>query len=306
MKEFLSRNLTPKLLAVVIALTVWIFVMNEQNPPVEGSFQVKLTQQNIAENVMVAEAPESVRIKVRAVRNAMAGAGGKDFRATVDLADLAAGQYNLPVTVNLPAGFELLEVNPGKVPIKLEIMRTKKLAVEVRLVGPTAGILAIDKAVVQPATVMVAGARGLVDSIAKAVVLVQVKNGVTDFTAESRVVLLGADGQEIKTVQADPPQVTITGVVQPGTLTRQVEVKTVLTGNLPEGTLLRKVFTEPAKVELKGPKDLLDKLDAVYTEPISLNGITKDTTKEVALQLKEGISIPRRTVMVRITVGQGR
>ena len=35
-------------------------------------------------------------------------------------------------------------------------------------------------------------------------------------------------------------------------------------------------------------------MDAVLTEPIYLTGITKDTTKEVALQLKEGIVASRK------------
>ena len=306
MKDFLSRNLTPKLLAVLVALIVWIFVMNEQNPPTEGSFQVALSRQNAAENIMVSEAPETVRIKVRGLRNAVAGAGGKDFRATVDLNELAAGQYTLPVTVTLPAGFELVEVNPAKVNVKLEAMRTRKLTVQVNLVGPTAGDLLLDKVAAQPADVTIAGPRGLVDSVSKAVASVQVKNGAADFTAELPVVLLGADGKEIKGLQPSPAKVTVTGTLQPGTVTRQLEVKTVLAGSLPEGILLRKVFTEPAKLELKGPKDLVEKMDAVLTEPIYLTGITKDTTKEVALQLKEGIVASRKTVMVRITVGQGR
>ena len=306
MRGFLSRNLTPKLLAVLVALIVWIFVMNEQNPPTEGSFQVQLSKQHMAENIMVTEAPETVRIKVRALRNAIAGAAGKDFRATVDLSDLKAGQFSLPVAVTLPTGFELVEVNPDKVRVKLEAMRTRQLAVEVRLVGPTAADMVIDKAQVQPATVTIAGPRGLVDAVAKAVASVQVRNGAPDFSAESRVILLGADGKELKALQADPLQVMVTGTLQPGTVTRLLEVKTVLTGNLPEGILLKKVFTEPAKLELKGPKDLLEKMEAVYTEPISLNGITKDVTKEVVLLLKPEITAARKTVMVRITVGQGR
>ena len=82
-------------------------------------------------------------------------------------------------------------------------------------------------------------------------------------------------------------------------------MKTVLTGNLPEGVLLRRVFTEPAKVELRGPKAILDRLTAVSTEPVALTGITKDVTREVPLQLQPGITVARKTVMVRITVGQG-
>ena len=47
MNYFLGRNLLPKLLAVLVALILWVFVMNEQNPPVEGTFQVSLTDRKL-------------------------------------------------------------------------------------------------------------------------------------------------------------------------------------------------------------------------------------------------------------------
>src|SRR5665647_3693091 len=99
MNYFLGRNLLPKLLAVLVALIVWTFVMNEQNPPVEGTFQVSLSRMNLSEKMVVLEAPETVRLKVRGLRNAIAGATARDFRATVYLKGMAAGQYKLPVSV---------------------------------------------------------------------------------------------------------------------------------------------------------------------------------------------------------------
>ena len=68
---------------------------------------------------------------------------------------------------------------------------------------------------------------------------------------------------------------------------------------------MRRVFTEPAKIEIKGPKEIVDSISAVSTAPISLEGITKDITREVPLQLQPGLTVLKKTVMVRITVGQG-
>ena len=74
MNDFMGRNLLPKLLAVLVALIIWVFVMNEQNPPLEGTFQVALGSSNVAEDMIVVEAPPTVRVKVRGLRNAIAGA----------------------------------------------------------------------------------------------------------------------------------------------------------------------------------------------------------------------------------------
>ena len=145
----------------------------------------------------------------------------------------------------------------------------------------------------------------MLDSVGKVLAPVEIRDRTPAFVLESKLFIAGVDGNELKNLKVDPVHVKVSGVLEPGTVTKTVDVKTVLTGNLPEGILLRRVFTEPAKVELRGPKEILDRLAAVSTEPVALTGITKDVTREVPLQLQPGITVARKTVMVRITVGQG-
>ena len=125
MNYFLGRNLLPKLLAILAALILWIFVMNEQNPPLDGTFQVSLSNRNLSGKMIVMEAPESVRVKVRGLRNAIAGAAGRNFQAYVDLKGLSPGQYDLPVVVALPTGYELVEVLPDKVSVIIEAVQSR-------------------------------------------------------------------------------------------------------------------------------------------------------------------------------------
>jgi YbbR domain-containing protein len=305
MNYFLGRNLLPKLLAVLVALILWVFVMNEQNPPVEGTFQVSLTNRNLSGKLVVMEAPETVRVKVRGLRNAIAGAAGRNFQAYVDLKGLAPGQYNLPVLVQLPPGYELVEVVPDKVDIILEAVQSRQFPVEPRLTGPIVGQMTLGKVEITPKVVTITGPQSILDSIGKVLAPVEIRDRTPAFAQDAKLFIAGIDGNELKTLKVEPTQVKVSGVLESGTITKTVDVKTVLTGNLPEGVLLRRVFTEPAKVELRGPKEILDRLTAVSTEPVPLAGITKDVTREVPLQLQPGITVARKTVMVRITVGQG-
>ena len=305
MNDFMGRNLLPKLLAVLVALIIWVFVMNEQNPPLEGTFQVALGSSNVAEDMIVVEAPPTVRVKVRGLRNAIAGAAGKDFKATVDIKGLAAGQYNLPITVTAPSGYEVVEVIPDKAAIKLDAVRSRRFSVEARLSGPMVGELVLGQVEVKPAAVMITGPQSLLNEVDKVVAPVEIRGRTPAFSQDARLVLLNAEGHEIKSLKAEPAQVSVSGNLESGTVSRQVEVKTVLSGNLPAGTLLRRVFTEPAKIEIKGPKEIVDRIGSVATAPISLEGITKDVTREVPLQLQPGLTVVKGTVMVRITVGQG-
>ena len=305
MNYFLGRNLLPKLLAVLVALIVWVFVMNEQNPPQEGTFQVALESRNLAGNMIVQEAPLTVRIKVRGTRNAIAGASAKDFRATVDLKELSIGQYNLPVAVSAPSGYELIEISPDKVKVKLDAVRSKQFNVEARLSGPLVGEMVLGQVDIKPSSVKITGPKSLLDTVDRVVAPVEIRGRTPAFSVDSRLVLLDVEGNEVKNLKVEPSQISITGNLEGGTVSRQVEVKTVLAGNLTVGTVLRKVFVEPGKIEIKGPKEIVDRIDAVSTEPILLTGVTKDVTREVLLQIQPGATVERKTVMVRITVGQG-
>ena len=305
MNYFLGRNLLPKLLAVLVALIVWIFVMNEQNPPLEGTFQVTLSSKNLSEQMTIMEAPESVRVKVRGLRNAIAGASGKDFRAVVDLKGMKAGQYNLPVSVTLPGGYDLVEVVPDKVAVKIEGIQSRQFTIEPRLTGALVGQMTLGKVEVRPSVTTITGPQSVLDSVSKVLAPVEIRDRAPAFSINSKLVLLGPDGNEMKSLTVEPSQATVTGTLEQGTISRVIDIKTVLTGNLPDGVLLRKVFTEPVKIELKGSKEALDKITAVMTEPVALTGITKDVTKEVPLQLPPEVTASRKTVVVRITVGQG-
>ena len=47
----------------------------------------------------------------------------------------------------------------------------------------------------------------------------------------------------------------------------------------------------------------IEKLESIETEPINLGDISKDTDKEVKVQLPEGMTSTTKTVVVKIKVG---
>jgi len=302
----INRNMTAKLLSLVLALILWVYVMNEQNPPVDASFQIPLATRNVESNLIVLDSPETVTVKVRALRNALGSSAAKEFKAYIDLKALAPGQYTLPITATLSAGYELVEISPDKVQVKLDSLRTRTFTVEPQLINATDSNLIVGKTVVSPAAVTVSGPRSLVDEIEKVLAVFELKGPAGDFTTAARISIIGPDNSELKNLQVNPPQVKVSGAIQPSVVSKMLDVKPITFGDPAEGFLLRKVFTEPARMEVRGSQEILDKLDGVYTVPISLVGVNKDVTREVPLQAKEGVLLPQKTVMIRITVGQSK
>lgn len=63
-----TKNVVMKIFAIILAIILWLYVMNEQNPPIESSFNIPLEVRNTATSNVVSDVPETVRIKIRGPR----------------------------------------------------------------------------------------------------------------------------------------------------------------------------------------------------------------------------------------------
>ena len=114
------RNLPAKILALCVAVILWVVVMNDQNPAIEGSFNVPLAVVNSPEGYKITKSEDSVKIKVRGPRSLFVTATADDFRAYVDLDGAQDGKQDCKVQTALPQGFELVEVAPETVSFDLD------------------------------------------------------------------------------------------------------------------------------------------------------------------------------------------
>lgn len=301
-----GKNITAKILALILAVVLWLYVTNEQNPPVEASLAVPLEIRNVVSPLVAVDTPDSVRVKVRGSRSLIAGLQAQDITAYLDMRGLAEGRHFAKVTAQVPMGIELLEVSPDKVQVRLDTVVSRRLPVEIRLSGTAATGTAVAKIVATPEQITIEGPRSAVDAADKVLVPLDLAGRNTDFTVGVIPVVLNREGKEVEGLTLRPEKVNITASLVRGLNQKAVEVKPIVYGELAAGTTLRSITVKPPKVEISGDPQLIEKVDFVYTEPINVAGISRDTVKEAKLQLKEGMMASQNTVAVQISVAPGR
>ncbi len=85
--------------------------------------------------------------------------------------------------------------------------------------------------------------------------------------------------------------------------TRTLPVGPVITGNPAPGFEIASVTVEPSVVTVEGDADDLVALEQIDTAPVSVNGMTADTTVTVALSTPDGVTpLDSATVDVTITL----
>lgn len=301
-----GKNISAKILALILALILWIYVTNEQNPPMETTISVPLEVRNVASPLVAVDAPESVKVKIRGSRSIVAGLQAQDVKAFLDLRGLSEGRQPVKVYAQIPPSLDLVEISPDKVHIRLDTIVGRKLPVEIRLTGKTPSGTAVVKATVSPEQVTVEGPKSFIEVVDRVIIPLDLTGKTADFTVGIIPVPVNREGKEVEGLTLYPDKVNISANVVHGLNKKVVDIKTIVYGDMPPGISLKSITTKPEKVELGGDPQILDKIDFIYTEPINVAGIVKDTTLETKLQLKEGVLAAQSIVKVEISTDTGR
>lgn len=301
MDRFPKKNLTAKIIAVVFAAILWLYVMNEQNPPIEVSYQVPLEVRNVASNMIVSDTPDYVRIRLRGPRSVVAGISAQEIKAYIDLRGMAEGVNTAKVNVSIPSNVDIVEVMPDKISLHLDAVISRPIQVEVKPTGTPPDGVKITKLTANISSVRAEGPRAQLEVISKVVAYIDITDKTADFTAEVPLVALNPDGKELTGITLSPKQAAVS-VKLSGVNRKTVDVKTILVSDVPKSVILRRIATTPDKVEITGEAGLIDNIDVVFTEPINLTNIEKTAEVQAKLQLREGVKAKTSTVVVRIDV----
>lgn len=299
-----AKNIAPKIFAIILAIVLWLYVMNEQNPPIESSFSIPLEVRNAATSYVINDVPDTVRIKIRGPRSIVAGVLNGDLRAYIDVKGLGEGRHTVKVVAAVPSSLELVEITPDKLPLVIDATVSKQLPVEVRVDGaPAKGILT-GKVAAANQQVTLEGPKSLVSAVGKVVAPVDLTGKSADFTADARLVPVNQQGKEIEGLTIYPEKTQVSVSLTP-IAKKMLDVKLVTQGTLPDGLVIKGIVAQPEKVEVSETAAGKDssKVEVVYTEPVSLTDIRQDTTREVRLLLPEGLTVTPATIKVTIKVG---
>ncbi len=137
MIELVTKNWTLKLLSLVFALILWMFIMGERH--LEVGYTVPLELQNIPKELIVAsQVPSLIDVRISGPRTLLMKVSPGDISITVDLSDLKPGLTSfkrLEERLNLPSGMRVTRVSPSFVDIRLDRRREKRVPIKIVLAG---------------------------------------------------------------------------------------------------------------------------------------------------------------------------
>jgi len=306
LRNAVQHNLPAKILALLVAVVLWLYVMNDQNPAIEGNYTVPVTIENAPDGYQINAAADTVMIRVRGARSLFVAADRSDFHASVRLSDFVEGEKAYTVETSIPYGFELVSVSPDKISVTLDRIVQKTFKAELTasrgaLSGDTAG-----KITQANETATVEGPRSLVDRVVHIAGHISLAGQSGDFSVHTSLHAIDADGREVSGVALLPESTDVSVRLARGLSRKVVEVQARPRSDLAPHLRLEGITVEPARIEIAGPEDVIGKITSIGTEEFSLSDVHETEKRQVKLRLPAGVTVTDPNVTVEVKVGDMR
>lgn len=309
MFRWLIRNLWNILLAIILAVVVWVVAVNEANPNREDTFQrVAVAFINKpADAVAYDISATTVDITLNAPEATWAGLSARVISATVDLSAPGEELYPVKVTV-LPESIRRLvrvvRIEPASIGVTVEPSRTVEIPVEVTLIGEPPTGYRVAGFVTQPSTVTVSGPESWVAQVKQAGAELSVQGASASLSQTLTLRPVDESGRPVDNVTLNPDRTALSVRIQQLTGYSNLTVFVQLTGTVASGYRLVEVKPTPPIVQVAGSPTTLAALPGfVSTEPIDINGAESNIVKDVLLDLPPDVAlVGQQSVRVNIAI----
>ena len=207
MKKKLTNNLGMRILAVVIAILIWIIVGNVSDPIIESTYSGipveiinadTITKQNKTYDIL--NDTDSISVTLSAKRSISDLLGRDNIKATADLAnlDMEKGTVRIKLETNkYNDKIESIKAKNDILEVSIENLMRKQFAITSQVNGEPSDGYVIGYTVLDQNVVTVQGPESIVSQIDKAVVEASVAGMSTSISTTSTIRYYDADGNQL-------------------------------------------------------------------------------------------------------------
>ena len=197
MMHIIKKNKMAKFLTLIAAVLLWFFVVREQNPMVEVTYNVAIQQQNLDSHYVVEGVPAMVRVTLRGPRDTMVTLRPEFMKASLDLDEVKPGQNNVTITFTPPNGVTVVDIKPDNITVVVDEYAERELPVEISPTGWFSSDVALKSLSIIPQTVKVSGPKEMVNRVAHVQLNVNLANQTKNFTATGKLIAVDAAGKPV-------------------------------------------------------------------------------------------------------------
>ncbi len=300
MKNFLMKDSFLKLVSFVVAVMLWLYIITVLDPSVDVTvkdIQLRYNNQAVLESrglCLISDEDATVELKIRGSRKRIANIDSKNIYATVDLNNISRkGTFSLPISISIPYEYdEIVKKDPYNAEIFIdEIVRADRDVKIITSGSPANGYVA-GTPTASVKVVSLEGAATMIERISNVGVTLNFDDRSAGIKDTESIFFIGKDGKPIDKedqiytlVKADINTIDVECEIYK---LKSVPVKVDARSNFVVDEY--KISVQPANVTIYGESEILDAIEEIKTEPISIDNVEEEIVS-ASLVLPDGIKL---------------
>ena len=299
MKKRMESDLLLKIISVVFAFLLWMFVINTDNPVIKKTFSdvpVDMLNEQVLDDLNQTykiESGDTVSFTVKGKKDVVDRLTKSDFRATADVSSMS-DVHAIQIEVEALRYKSQLDIDTGGATVKvvLEDVKSDQIPVNVVVKGIPAIGYTVSTQTATPNLISVSGPKSVVSRIKQIVAKVDVSGLKKDVTMAQNVKCYDEDGDEVSQdrIKLDTTKIKVKiGLSRTKTIPFTVETK----GTPGKGYVLGSIDYEPKHIEITGAEDDLEKISSIKLANLDISDSTKSIEKTIKasdIKLPDGIT----------------
>jgi YbbR domain-containing protein len=304
-----TKNLPILLTAVALAVAVWVLAVTTTDPVEKRNYSrpVALEVTGLDPQLTItSELPEQVSLTLSAPASIWTSelSNANVVRAYLDVSGLEAGNYTLPIDLQIDAQPVKVDTySPKEVEVRLEQLYTKDLAIT--LVQPSSPAVGYEAGApkLSTDTATVSGPSSQVEKVAEIRATLDISQAKEDINRDLELQALDENGLPVDNVTISPEKVNVTMSISQRGGYRNVSVKVVTSGQIASGYRLTNISSNPLVVTVysSDPETVNNLPGYIETQPLNLTDAQEDLQVSLPLAVPSGISVVGEST-IKVTV----
>lgn len=304
------KNLPSAMLALALAIAVWISAVTDADPTEERTYPRSVSIELIGKDpglVLIGNIPSQVSVTLSAPNSIweLLLREQSAVRAIADLSELGPGTHEVSIQIQVGIGpVRVVSYGPESVSMTLDTIITRTYAIHLFQNGEPATGFQAEQPVLSETTVTVSGPTSLVDQVQEVSAVLDIEGVFENVNRALFLEALDINRNVIDNLTINPSTVNVSQEITQRGGYRNVVVTVITIGQIASGYRVTNISVFPPAVTVFSTDPVLvDGLPGyVETESLDLNGLKDDLDVFLILDLPPGISLVGEQ-MVEVQVG---
>ncbi|MDA8205603.1 MAG: CdaR family protein [Thermaerobacter sp.] len=306
MDRLLENNTVLKILAVIVAIFIWVQARPTSINHLVSSVAVGFSTPKPHLTVL-SISPSTVQVNITGPPSSVnTSTISSDVTASINLSTIThPGTYSMKVSAAVPGGVTVSGVTPQRVTVVIAKIGQQRVPVAIQTKGQAAAgdELSGYKSDINQATI--SGPVGALNQVHSVEGTLSIAGRSGSFSASVVLHPINANGQVVPKVQVNPASTRVRVSIKPKPPEKVLPVIAQLSGKPALGYAVAQISVYPSSVTITGSKKTLAGLGHIDTIPISVAGGKKAITVSVPVVVPKGATlVSSGEVTVTVTISR--